>query len=725
MDEKEIHLRDYLRIVEKRKKTVLTFLIITITVVLIATFTATPMYEARTSLLVEKSDSKPVLMNEYPVQFDPEFLETQFQIIKSNSVAKRVVKILSLDTKYYNDFKSDQKTTSFIGNLTGWFSDLISLALKITGIKQRDLGSIENHEQVERTSKGDEIAQIISNSLSVTPIRNSKVVEVGYMSENPVLSAMIVNTVAKAYIEEVLEMKMRASGFALSWLTKKAEEEREKLNRSEMALQEYVREKDIVTIEDRVAIIPQKLAELSTKLTLAETRRKELEVLYEKMLSVPKSEAETIPVISSSTTFQSIQEQVLKSEQNIAELSKKYGKKHPVMIRAMGELKSLNQTKDQEIRRIIKSISNDYELAKSNEKDLKDFLEKIKQEAVDLNEKFIQYGMMKREVETNRSLYNALITKIKEQKITEKIQTINVWVIDVAETPEFPARPRKMLNMILGLVFGLFGGIGLVFFIEYFDNTIKSPDDAEETLKIPVLGVIPFLKDREKHIEKVVADEPSSVLTENYRAVRSAVMLSSAGEPPKSLLITSMAAGEGKTTTAANLAVAIAKTGKNVLLVDSDLRRPRLHKIFEMDNSRGLSTFLAGASNGKVLQQSSMENLSVMTSGPIPPTPSELLNSPRMKLLVKSLSSKFGIIIFDSAPVMSVTDSQILSKVSDGTIIVARSGQTTYDTARKGLKILKDIDSRILGLVINAVDTKKNGFDYYYGYDGYSSNGKV
>jgi len=724
MDEREIHLRDYIRFVGKRKTTVITFLIITLAVVLIATFTATPMYEARTSLLIEKSESRPVLINDYPVQFDPEFLETQFQIIKSNAVAKRVVQILSLDTRYYSEFKIDKRQIPYVDSLINWFSDLFTLAMKITDIQTQGVSDAENSEKGEKKSSAEEIAQIVSNSISVMPVRNSKVVEVSYISENPVLSKLIVNTVAKAYIEEVLEMKMRASGYALSWLTKKAEEEREKLDRSEKVLQEYVREKDIVTIEDRVTIIPQKLAELSTRLTRAETRRKELESLYETILTIPKSEAETIPVISSSVTFQSIQEQILKSEQNIAEVSKKYGKKHPVMKRAVGELKSLNQKKDHEISRIIKSVLNDYELAKLNEEDLNDFLERTKQEAVDLNEKFIQYGIMKREADTNRHLYNALITKIKEQRITEKIQAINVWVIDVAETPEFPAKPRKKLNIMLGLILGLFGGIGLSFFIEYLDNTIKSPEDAEASLKIPVLGIIPFLKDRKKHIEKVFVDEPSSLLTENYRAVRSAVILSSTGEPPSSLLVTSMAAGEGKTTTAANLAAAIAKTGKSVLLVDGDLRRPRLHKIFEMDNSRGLSTFLAGASNGKILQQSAMENLSVMTSGPIPPTPSELLNSPRMKLLIKNLSSRFDSIIFDSAPVMSVTDSQILSKVSDGTIIVARSGQTTHETARKGLKILKDIDSHILGMVINAVDTKKGGCDYYYGYDGYSSNGK-
>ncbi|RPJ78649.1 MAG: polysaccharide biosynthesis tyrosine autokinase, partial [Deltaproteobacteria bacterium] len=316
---------------------------------------------------------------------------------------------------------------------------------------------------------------------------------------------------------------------------------------------------------------------------------------------------------------------------------------------------------------------------------------------------------------------NALVTKIKEQRITEKIQPVNVWVIDAAETPEYPAKPRKKLNILLGIFFGIFGGIGLAFFIEYLDNTIKSSEDVEENLHIPVLGVIPFSKIKNQRIENVVVDEPASLITENYRALRTSVMLCSAEKPPQTILVTSMASGEGKTTTAANLAFTIAKTGKNVLLVDGDLRRPRLHKVFNLENTSGLSTFLSGVSSGDILQKSSVGNLSIMTSGPIPPIPSELLNSVRMEKLVKTLSTKFDHIIFDSAPVLSVTDSQILTRFIDSIIVVARAGHTTYEAARKGLKILKEIEPHPIGMVINAVDTKRGWINHYYGYDGYCS----
>ena len=719
MNENELHLRDYLRVIEKRKATVLTFLLITFTIVTIGTLTATPLYEASTKMLIEKSESKPLLMNEYPIHFDPEFLETQFQIIKSDSVARRVVDLLGLDKNYYSSFKGNTTSRTMLGSIAGWLSDLFSVAARIIGIGEPEGVASSLNIGDRGHSLADEVAQIISNTISVSPVRNSRVVEVSYLSENPVLSKMIVNTVAKAYIEEVLEMRMRASGYSLSWMSKKAEEERAKLEKSENALQEYIREKDIVTIEDRVTIIPQKLAELSTRLTKAEADRKELEALYKKLSVMPETEAETIPNVYQSKTFQSIQEQILKSEQNIAEISKKYGKKHPVMKRAMGELTELKEKKSAEIARVVKSVLNDYELAKTNEEDLRELLLATKAEAVNLNEKFIQYGILKREVDTNRHLYNALVTKIKEQRITEKIQPVNVWVIDPAETPEHPAKPRKKLNIMLGLLLGIFGGIGLAFFIEYLDNTIKSSDDAEGNLRVPVLGVIPFTKNKNQRIENIVVDDPASLVTENYRALRTSVMLSAADQPPKNILVTSMASGEGKTTTAANLASTIAKTGKNVLLIDADLRRPRLHKVFNLENKSGLSTLLSGVSSGDILQKSSVRNLSIMTSGPIPPIPSELLNSSRMDKLIETLGSKFDHIIFDSAPVMSVTDSQLLTRFVDSILVVVKSGRTTYEAARKGLKILKEIDSHPVGLVINAVDTKHDGINHYYGYDGY------
>jgi capsular exopolysaccharide synthesis family protein len=512
-------------------------------------------------------------------------------------------------------------------------------------------------------------------------------------------------------------------------MTKKAGQEKAKLEKSEQALQEYMRAQNIVTLQDKVALTPEKLTEINTQLIKAETRRKELESLYHavKNLSANPRDAETIPLVASDATIQSLRNQILKAEQNVEEFSKKYGKKHPTMIKAEEELKVLQQKRDQEIRRVIGSIKNEYELAKSNETNLQRMMAGTKAEALDLNEKFIQYGVLTREVETNRQLYDALIKRMKEQSVTEEIQTVNVWVVEKAEKPEFPIKPRKTLNILLGIIVGIFGGIGLAFFIDYLDNTIKSPEDVETRLGVPVLGVVPLLETKEENIEEIILKEPQSVYSESYKTIRTAVLLSSATKPPRNILLTSMGPDEGKTVTSVNLAITIARSGYSVLLVDSDLRKPRIHTIFRLNNLSGLSTYLAGATSDiETVFKRPLSNLSVIPSGPVPPNPSELLGSGKMLELVELLSEKFDVVIWDSAPLMTVTDSLILSKIFDGVIIVIKAGKTTYEVVDMGLKLLQgrretDKKSRVFGVVINGFDIKKSDQYYYQYYNYYPS----
>lgn len=698
MEEREIHLRDYLKIIYKRKYTVYTFFIVVFVVVLIGTLSSKPIYKASTKVLIEKVEPYNLsMMYPYYMPYDPEFYETQYQLIKSKSVAEKVVKMLSLENTFERYFKDS-------GN-------------PIAGDEEK--------------SKAEILADIITSGIVVTPIKNSKIVNISFMSTNPEFAQIVANTVAKAYIEEILDMKMSASKYSLEWMTKKAEEEKAKLEKSEKALQEYMKSHDIVTLQDKVAIIPEKLSEFNAQLIKAETKRKELEAIYNKILNVSSNlkEAETIPVIASDPTIQSLRTRILEAERNIEELSKKYGKKHPIMIRAEEELKILQQKREEEIRRVIKSIKNEYEIARANEASLRRMLGDTKSEALDLNEKFIKYSVLTREVETNRQLYDALIKRIKEQSVTEEIQTVNVWVIEQAEKPQSPVKPRKTLNIILGLIVGLFGGIGMAFFIEYLDNTIKTPEDVETKVGIPVLGTIPLLEPKEESITETIIKEPQSIYAESYKTLRTAIMLSSSVKPPQNLLITSMGPDEGKTVTSVNLAITIARSGYSVLLIDSDLRKPRIHMIFGLNNLSGLSTFLAGATpNIKTVFKTPFTNLTIIPAGPVPPNPSELLGSNRMHDLIKILDQTFDIIIFDSPPLLTVADTLILSKILDGTIIVVKAGKTTYELVNRGLKILKgrretDTESKVLGVVVNAYDIKK-GDTYYFKYYSYYPSGK-
>ncbi len=723
MEEREIHLRDYLKVIVKRRQLVYTFFGVVFAISLIMTFSATPIYVATTKVLIEKSEPGNLgPMNMYYSSYDPDFYETQYQLIRSASVANKVVKTLSLDKNYDSYFKNENTGFNIVGGTIDWVKGIFNVILNVTGItKPEPTSFVKKGSEGETNAKVTAIAKTISASIIVTPIKNSKLVDIGYVSSNPEFSALVVNSVAKAYIDNLLDMKMSSSRNAMRWLTEKADEERSKLETSERALQEYQRTKDIVTLENRITMVPEKLSEVATKIAVSESRRKELESLYNKVKEVMRNpeKAETIPVVASDPTIQSLRVQILKAEQNISEMSKKYGQKHPIMITAVADLKMLREKKEQEIRRVVESVKNDYELARANEENFRKMASQTKSETLTLNEKFVQYEALKREAETSKQLFDAIIKKIKEQDISQDIRTVDVWVVEKAEVPKRPFKPNNARDALLGLVIGLFGGIGAAFFVEYLDNTVKSTEDVETKLGVPVLGVVSLLKSGENSMDEILLKEPHSVFAESYKVLRTAILLSSAVTPPRNVLVTSPSPGEGKTVTSVNLAMTIAQAAHRVLLIDSDLRKPRVHKIFGLDNSKGLSTYLAGASNINIICKEAVPNLSIIPSGPVPPNPSELLSSGRMYDLIGELNEKFDIIIWDAAPLLTVTDSLVLSKILDGTIIVTRAGQTTYESVSRALKSLNDIEAHVLGVVINGLDIRKNEYYYRYYHYGY------
>jgi len=723
----EIHLKNYLRVILKRKYTVVTFFIVIFVIALMGSLNYTPEYTASTKLLIEKNEENPLMMNyRYGASYDPEFLATQSQIIKSGPVSKKVVEALDLENTYASFFNNVLKPPANNNPLV-WFKDLYAIIMKTAGIgkmapEYQDGETNPNNEpDVEALPASEVYIQMISNGIFIEPVEESDIVTISYTSTHPEFSKRVVNAVAKAYIEETLEMKMAASKHTIAWMTEKSEKERVKLKKKEEALQNYMRNENIITIEDRIAITPKRLAEISTQLTKAEFKRKELQSINDKVSQISQhlEDAETISVIASDTTLRSIRSQLMETDQKITELSKKYGPKHPVIKRARADADKLEEKRKKEIKRIIQSIKNEFDLARSSEENLRELLEKTKNETVQLNEKNIQFGILKREIETNRLLYDALIKKIKEQSITDQAQTVDIWIVEEAKTPKYPSNEHNRQRMTLGILLGLFGGIGLAFFLEYLDQTVKSPDEVEKQFGISVLGMVPLLKSKENRPEKAVIAEPSVAFSESYRTIRTGILLSSAKKAPKTMLIASASPGEGKTTTAINLAVTMAaQSATKVLLIDADLRRPNIGSLFDLDETYGLSTFLSGVSNEEIIQETPVPNMSVIPAGPVPPNPSELLGSSLMNELFDLLEEKFDFIIIDSPPLLSVSDGLMLSTDVDGTIMVIKAGKTAHEIVKRALKALNDIESRVIGSILNAVDIKKSTY-YYYGYKKY------
>ncbi len=726
--EKEIHLRDYIRIINKRKGSIITFFLLTLIVVIIATFTATPLYKATTDVMIERNTSDSLTSNYRYAPYDPQFLETQHQLIQSAAVVEKVVQSLNPEKIYDTFFPEKENNLSYLKIFSNWLKGFYLSVKEMLGIKEMFSSStdivnkpVPSQEAVPLT-KAQILENIIKEDISVEPVANSRVVKIGFLSDNPALAMKVANSIAKAYIEELVDMQMEVSQYSIEWMSKKAAILRKKLENSEKALYNYKKKHAIVTIENKLTVLPQRLSELSQSLTKAETKRKELFAIYNQVKNIKREKLETIPAIVANTSIDSINKKILMADQKISELSKKYGYKHPKMITAVNELKGLKKKKYKVLQDAVQTIKNKYQLAVANENSLKELLNQTKFQAERLEEKSIQLGMLQRKVDTNRYLYEALIKKIKEKGITEKSQTVNVWVIEKADLPMFPAKPKKTRNILLGIILGLFGGVGIAFFLEYLDNTVKTPEDVEEKFNIPVISTIDFLKNKNKTIVQSVLDEPSSLIAESFKGLRTSVFLSSAENPPKLLLITSMLPKEGKSSVAACLAASVAQAGKKTLLIDADMRRPAQHKNFDCENTSGLSSILAGVlQKDDSMHLTVYENFDLITAGPIPPNPSELLSSTKMKDMMNNLSASYDMIIIDSPPLVSVTDPLILSQNVDGVIIVTWSGKTTNEILRKGLKQLKEVHAPITGVVLNRFSAKKSGYYYNYGDYYYSS----
>jgi capsular exopolysaccharide synthesis family protein len=405
------------------------------------------------------------------------------------------------------------------------------------------------------------------------------------------------------------------------------------------------------------------------------------------------------------------------------------------MLRLKNQMESMQKRLDSETEKIVTGIRKDYESSLNKETLLRQSFNQQKARVMEMKEKAIQYNILKREADTNKELYRGLLQRMKEAGVSAGITASNIQVVDQAELPTRPYRPNKRMNLLLASVVGLFLGIGLAFFFEYLDNTVKTTEDIEQFVRLPSFGMIPEISyERRKRLEKGVSfpvelithGHPKSMLSEAYRNIRTSVLLSFSERPPKKIVITSPNPSEGKTTTAINTAIALSQTGALVLILDTDMRKPRIHKIFDEENSLGVSNFLSGhAELDSIIKKTEIPNLYYIPSGPVPPNPSELIGSNLFKMMMESLGKRFDHIILDSPPVLGFADSAILSNSVDGIIMVVLSGKTPRETLQRAKESLFQVNAKILGVVINRVNIQRNhdGYYYYYRYHHYYGSG--
>jgi len=726
--EENIDLRDYLRVILKRRWTVLTVFAIIVISVAIYTFTATPIYEAATRLVIERENPNVVSVEEVMAvdASGTDYYQTQYKIIESRTVAREVIRRLHLENseeffpRPKDDLLSNLKR-SVVETVGSWKESITSL------LKTEEEKGADASEEYEADTS---LVSDFIKRITVGPIRNSRLVDVSFRAKDPLLAAKIANTLASAYIDQNLEIKLEAVQNAGKWLHTRIEEEREKVEKAEQGLLRYKEKHGIVTdfSSDVEQVTAQKLAQLNSQVVQAESRRVEAETRYNQALGLVGSPdmLDSIPEVLNNELIRQIKSMEVDLYKRMSELSKKYGQKHPQMVAIESELQTLQKRKAQEVDRVINSLRNEYRVTLAKEKSLKEALGKQKQEAIALNQKAVGYGGLQREADSARRMYEVLIKRFKETSLTEDMRTGNIRIIDKAEVPSDPVKPRKKLNLLMAVMLGLFAGIGLAFFFEYLDNTIKIPEDVKRHLKIPYLGPVPLFEVNGQgqprdgtRPELVTVLTPKSTASESYRGIRTSILFSSAESAPQVILVSSVGPAEGKTITTANLAITMAQYGSKVIVLDCDMRKPRMDKLLGVSRNEGMSNLLVGS--GANILHTSVPNLDVIPAGPIPPNPSEILGSARMAHLLGALRKRYTRVLIDSPPSTAVTDAVALSKAVDGIILVIRAGSTTREMAKNGVAQFDAVGAPMLGVVLNGVGVGRGSYYYYqysYGYYG-------
>ena len=713
----ELDFRAYLRILIKRRWTLLGATAIVMVSVLVGTLLMTPIYRASATLQIERDAIKVVdigAMNPLEGGGDKDFYQTQYELLKSRTLMQRVVDQLGLTANA--DLERLLRPKSMWSRLREFFASPARPAAVAGSGKQ---AVVANDQQ--RLA----LANLFATGLAIEPVRNSRLVRVHYDSPDPAFSQRAANAVASAFIASNLERRFDSSSYAKGYLEERLQELKLRLEESERNLVSVAQQEQIFGVGDQAATLSeQSLASLNAAVGRAREERIRTESLWR------QAEASRGLVLYGETgansMIQTLQESRGKLLADYQDKLRLYKPEYPLMRQLKGQIDEVERQIVDEIANVKAAIRAEYLGAAEQERLLKEQMAAVKTEALDLQQRSIQYNIYKREVDTNRQLYDGLLQRYKEIGVAGGVSANNVSVVDAAAIGG-KYRPSLSANLRWGLVFGLMLGVLLALAFEHLDDTLKVPEDLERQLGIAVLGVIPMLK---KSTPQAAWMDQHSAFVEAYRSVRTALQFSTAAGAPKSILITSATPSEGKTTTALTLARNFAQMGMRVLLIDADLRNPSLHKSLHVANKRGLSNLLAGSARpDDVISTTEDRGLMLMTSGPLPPNPAELLAGSKMLSLLTVAGVKFDRIIIDGPPVLGLADVPILANVARGTLLVIETGRTRVSVVQNAVKRLQAAHAFIVGGVLTKFESQHAGYGYGYGYgyggtDYYSYRGR-
>lgn len=735
-------LWDYWLIIRKHQSLVIALLVLTFAITGLVVFTMTPIYTAESTVLIERQAPRVLemkgLTNEDQEGADQsDYYKTQYEILQSRSLAAQVIRSMGLAQNPM--FTGDSKG----GPLTRTIAQLRTLLWSGPDKSYRDTGP-EGEIPIDPG-----LIDTYLRRLTIRPRVGTRLVVVGFSTPDPALSAQIANAHVNTYILRGMELHAQAGEEAEHFLESKITELKNRVEKSEAALNSYRKSRGIVafSLNDKGKLVSMRLSDLDKALTAAETSR----ISYEaEVLQINNRNYDLLPEVVDNPLIHSLREQLVQLEAEHASIANRFLPGYPPLAQLEAKLAETRKRLQAENTRIVAAVMSRYHAALERERELRDAEKAETTRAMAMNDSSLQDTILAREVDTSRQLYKSVLERMREISVESEVRLSNISIVDKAEAPRWPSAPRKLMSMFLAGVLGLLAGVGSAFFLDHIDQSLKSVEEAERYLGLPGLGVIPdFSRDgsrnhqddayasrdaagrhanrsiERRNAELVISGNPFSVASEAYRTIRTSVMLSRAGDSPKTILITSASPQEGKTVTAINIALAFSRLGGRILLIDADLRRPRCHEVLSCANGPGLTEILTSHRDPESLIRTAAKDLYFLSAGSIPPNPAELLGSERMRETVCHIAGQYDHVIIDSAPLLPVTDTILLSRAVNGVLVVVGPASPKQSVSA-GCTRLARAGAKILGVVLNRVDVQHNPRHSSYGYysnNYYSNNG--
>ena len=700
-----LDLVEYWRSIAKRKWSILGLVLLVALLTTLVVFSLRPTYRSTTTLLIEQGKSKVVSIEEVynGMGGNREYYQTQVEILKSNELSRKVIQKLELTKHVDFDMRQDSAQPWWP---TQWFKSKVP----------------PNNDDVLKTA-----LKRLGDDLQIQPVRNSQLVQISFTAYDRELSARVPNMLAELYIESDLEARVAMTQKASAWLTERMGDLRKKLESSEKSLQDYRERERIVDAKGLVLSgASRALEDATSNLVSVRAKRAEAEALYNQVQSVKLGRAaggyESIPAVLRHPTVQRLKESEGDAERKLADASKRYGPEHPKMLQANAELAAARENVKRQIESVVSGVTKEYEIAKANEQAIERALGQSKAEIQGLNRKEFQLGVLEREAQANKQLFDMFGNRAKETNVGGELQSTVARVIDPATVPNYAYAPKKPQIVGIAAVIALLIGMMLSLLLDRLSNTINTAGEVESRLGLPMLGYlqkITGLNKKSTKSEMAFLIDNQSMFSESIRTLRTSVLMSALDTPKKVIVITSSVPEEGKTTVSFNLACALAQV-KRVLLIDADLRRPKIGRLIGREkDAPGLSHLVSGvATASECVVKHEQGGFHILTAGFVPPNPLELLSSEKFAEMLEKLRDTFDVVLIDSPPVQLVSDAVVLSQLASTVIYVVKADSTPYPLARSGIRRLAMGNAPLLGVVLNQLDLERA--EKYYGeYSGY------